>query len=556
MVRTDFRHFARILVTLFAVCSQGGQSEASGTTPPNVPLPQLSSQSGTTPAAAGTPSLDQRTTVLEERLNTALALKDERITDLKDRIDGVYKLAAFVAAIASILLVLFSVRDIFSRVKEGQRQRGIDDIVKEMMRLQNVALTQQVALGAMQVEKATANPNQFGPVQNVSGVIEAVQKTLAFRLEQEQRVAEAIAEIAKLKAEGERSRKQKFDAAVSIFDHFRNMNRMQYAGLTDEQRARALRLVGLVGDLDDSLGEKGFDLAGGLLYSTGVIQYYENDVIDARTRLDRSAQFRAADHQAELETHESYRIRFAFIHYFRALIQKNWGDLSEALREIEQSAKLLQTRPGEFLTPVTKAEIRSYIVGDESRCRSEVTVLLKRIKDLETALVAEGKTLDANQVRLRNRSLLILGNTYVAVGDHGEARKIYDEAVKFIPDDYYALASVAQCCRVLNDPAASDFFARCLGAIERSGDWQRKRERITRALIVVHAARAARGCADQARFDQYSREARTILGGDLAVDGFAPKFFSPTTKRLVSAKELLAEVNQDLVYSQSVGGHK
>jgi len=71
---------------------------------------------------------------------------------------------------------------------------------------------------------------------------------------------------------------------------------------------------------------------------------------------------------------------------------------------------------------------------------------------------------------------------------------------------------------------------------KRSADWQRKRERMTRALIVVLAARAAKGCGDQARFDQYARAAREILSGDLTVDGLSPKFFSPTTKRLVSAK--------------------
>jgi tetratricopeptide (TPR) repeat protein len=140
--------------------------------------------------------------------------------------------------------------------------------------------------------------------------------------------------------------------------------------------------------------------------------------------------------------------------------------------------------------------------------------------------------------------LLLLGNTFIAVGDHENALKQYNEALKFIPDDYYALASAAQCRRALNDPTASDLFARCLGAIERSADWQRKRERMTRALIVVLAARAAKGCGDQARFDQYARAAREILSGDLTVDGLSPKFFSPTTKRLVSAKDLLAEVDQ------------
>ena len=57
-------------------------------------------------------------------------------------------------------------------------------------------------LGAMQVEYAKKDPDQFGPVQNVSSVIEAVQKPLAFRLEQEQKVADAIKQIEEIEGKG------------------------------------------------------------------------------------------------------------------------------------------------------------------------------------------------------------------------------------------------------------------------------------------------------------------------------------------------------------------
>jgi hypothetical protein len=81
-------------------------------------------------------------------------------------------------------------------------------------------------------------------------------------------------------------------------------------------------------------------------------------------------------------------------------------------------------------------------------------------------------------------------------------------------------------------------------AIERSGDRGRKRERITLAGIAVIGAMAARGCEDAPRYEQYSRDARDMLSGNLDVDGMSPRFFSPTTKRLVGAAELLKEMEQ------------
>jgi len=484
-------------------------------------------------------------------MNTALALKEEKIQDMKDRIENVYKLLQFVVAVATVVLLFFSIRDVILRWKEGQRQRGIDDIVREMMKLQNAAVDQQVRFGKLQLATAEANPaQQFEPVKNVSDVINVVQKTLAFRLEQEEKVANTIKEIERIKSERERTKKQKLEGAVSIFDHFKNMSRMQFAALTPEQYKRAIKLVGLVEDLDESLNEKGFDIAGGLLYSCGVIEYYDNDVIEARTYLNRAAQCRASDHEAELTTNEGYRIRFAFIHYFRALIEKNWGELSEALHEIEQSAKLLENRIGEFLTPVTHAEILSYIVGDEQRCGTQLQDLLRRINDLESAAKSQGKNLDANQIRLRNRMLVLLGNTYFVLGAYREAVDYYNKALQFNPDDYYALSSAGQCYQALGDASAADFFKRCLNGIERSGDFRRKRERSVRAVIAVVAALAARDCGDTARYYEYAQEARDLLSGNLDVNGLSPKFFSPSSKRLVSSIELLKELEQ----ARAVGG--
>ncbi|MFI5351724.1 MAG: hypothetical protein ACHQZS_02090 [Candidatus Binatales bacterium] len=534
-----------IFVTLWvAGTPTAAQPQSSPATPP-LTTP--------TPSAAGALTLEQRITLLEQQMNVALALKEEKIQDVKDRVESLYKQFQYLLAIASVLLVFFSIRDVVIRSREGQRQRSIDDIVKDTMKLQHDAIGQQVRFGAIQLSAAEKDPAlQFQPVKSVSDVIEVVQKTLAFRLEQEQKVADTIKKIDQMEANLERTRKLRFESATGILDHFKGMNRMQFATLTEEQHGRAIKLLGLVGDLDEFLEGKGFEIAGDFLYTCGVIAFYDNDVIEALTYLDRAAKCRAADHEAEQTTNERYRTRFAFIHYFRALIQKNWGDLPEALHEIEQSDKLLADRATEYLTPVTKAEILSYIVGDEPRCRLELAKLIDRMEGLETSLRSQGKKLDANQVRLRNRMLLLLGNAYFVGGNHREALVQYRAALQFNEDDYYALGSVAQCLQILGEESPVEYFERCLNSIEHSGDLRRKRERIVRAVIAVLAASAAKGCNSN-RYDEYFQEASEMLSGNLTVDGLSPKFFSPATKRLVSSADLLKELGTVVASSSSSG---
>lgn len=539
------QHLTKYLV-IIAVIAMTGLFATAQSGPPSQPATTQSAQAGAglipaVPQASGSLSLEERITRLEERLNLALALKDERIQSINERSENTYKMLQFFGAFAALGLVFFSIRDIALRWKEGQRQRGIDEIVKNTLNLQQSAVTQQVRIGELRLKHVETDPGQqFDAVKNVNDVIGVVRQTLAFRLLQEQNVVKVLEDIARIKEEQERAKKQKLKQALAICDHFKEMSRMQFATLTDEQYKRGIRLEGLVNDLDESLVEQDFDVMGWLLYTCGVIAYYDNDIIGAKAYLDRAAECRASDHKGELVTNASYRNRFAFIHYFRSLVHKNWGDLSEAQREIDQSANLIGDQAGEFLTPVTKAEIESYLVGNEERCRTDLQGLIKLIDQLE----GTGRKLNVNQMRLRNRMLLLLGNTYFGQKKFSDALPQYIKAIGFNPNDYYALAAAAQCYRALGDAVAEvEHFRKSLVAIEHSGDLRRKRERITRAVIAVTAASAAKGCSDNERQEQYTREARELLSGDLDVEGMSPKFFSPSTKRLVSAAELLKEVD-------------
>ena len=161
----------------------------SGSPPQSAPANPAQAGAAPTPAvaqAAGNLSMEERIRRLEEQVNLALALKDERIQSLIERSESIYKQLQYVAGFAALALLFFSIRDVILRKKEGERQRGIDDIVKEMMNLQKSAFDQQVRFGALQLAHTEANPSQqFAAIQNVNDVIGVVRQTLAFRLEQE-----------------------------------------------------------------------------------------------------------------------------------------------------------------------------------------------------------------------------------------------------------------------------------------------------------------------------------------------------------------------------------
>jgi hypothetical protein len=69
--------------------------------------------------------------------------------------------------------------------------------------------------------------------------------------------------------------------------------------LSTEQYRRAVKLVGMVSEMDEILAEKendkDYDIVGRLLYTCGAISYHDNDVIEARRFLDRAAQCRAPE---------------------------------------------------------------------------------------------------------------------------------------------------------------------------------------------------------------------------------------------------------------------
>jgi tetratricopeptide (TPR) repeat protein len=511
----------------------------------------LASATSALQAAPGSPqsvdpavTVDQRLRAVEERLNVALAVKDERIETATAHLNELYMVFEIFGVIAGFGLVVLTVRDVRLRAQESARQQSIDDIVKDMMRLQRVAAEQQIRLSEARVPRAGDNVEQeFRGMQEINEVISVVRSTLDFRLQQEAKVAETLAEVHKSRRERDETRKHKLDQIIAINQNFKSMSRMQFSALGLEQQKRGLRLVSLANDLDLSTSQDlGLDV-GAVFLSCGAIMYYDNDVVEAKSFLARAAESRLPDHIGSLETNQDYRKRFALIHYFTCLVEKNWGELNRAFAEIEESVKFFNRTPTEFLSPATKAEILSYMGGQEMTCRAELTALRDRVNDLEKSLQANGQALNSNQLRLRSRIVLLLGNVACMQRDWQEAVALYAEVNKADPENYYALGASALVLSQLNDPTAAAMARRCVEAFEKAGDFRRKREITTKAVLAAMVVGAARICGDEAKVQLYRREAKELLSASLDVDGMSPRFFSPATRRLVSQFELLNEIN-------------
>jgi hypothetical protein len=248
------------LVVLVGTTTTYAQERSSTPPPPQSPQTKPSQvevvAGATVSPSAVSLSPEERIIRLEERINFA-----------NERSQNAYNLLQFVGIFAALVLAFFSIRDVILRRRQGQRQRGIDEIIKDMMNLQKTALDQQVRVGQIHLDQVEASPKQqFEAVQKVNQVIEVVRQTLDFRLQQEAKVAEVLADIQVMKAERDIAKQQKLTQARAILDHFEKMSRMQFATLTDEQRKRGIRLQELVNDLannfDEFVKQQGFEVVG------------------------------------------------------------------------------------------------------------------------------------------------------------------------------------------------------------------------------------------------------------------------------------------------------
>jgi tetratricopeptide (TPR) repeat protein len=319
---------------------------------------------------------------------------------------------------------------------------------------------------------------------------------------------------------------------------------MAWTRLTNQEEAVATRalttfetipLSVLDTILIEDQGKNRYELAS-IYQLLGVSAFYTNDIDAAVRCLERGLQiYGNEDAPAE------HLFPQAFCSHFLGLAEKNWchldrpleANIASAKRHLEEAARRLQTKEGEFLTPLTLAEVLSYSEQTREAARRELDNNIGRLDKLKNS-----GGLDANQDALYSRALLMRGNIDYLSGDLNQALTWYTRSHDHNRTNAYALLSMAQATPASESELRVTLFREGLALLEAPSGPLSKREPSVRISALAWAIIATREAVDTAGQDRYSRDLDAAGSYARPVGGRAPLFFCPVTKTLVMFDQL------------------
>lgn len=387
-------------------------------------------------------------------------------------------------------------------------------------------------IGTSQADAAALLDQQIRSMDAVRNVIEFVQGGLALQTKGEERLQAAMTIISDLHDHFEQAYRSVRESILTLA----SVSRMGWANLSVFQATLAASARAEFRSIPPSVLESvqkndphEFAQVCELL---GASAFYANDIAHAVQLLGLAERKYAAAPERADDVGPK-----AATFYFQALIAKSWADGTESVGDALRRAKnklqvasdRLAHRVGEFLVPVTLAEIESYLRPVSAEARERID---KVVRDLE-AVPARNE----NQARLLVRAWLLRGN--IDPGDAG-ARQAYERALSHDPESPYAMLSIALSCA--DGHEREDWFTRGLQAL-RETRMLEKHEFTTRATALSWAVIAARELGDRGE-ESYRRELESIAAAAVNTGGRVPLFFSPVTKQPCKFEELLLDVTR------------
>jgi hypothetical protein len=231
----------------------------------------------------------------------------------------------------------------------------------------------------------------------------------------------------------------------------------------------------------------------------------------------------------------------AFTSHFLGLIAKNWlkegrsidATLIEARGHLEEAAEQLKEKPGEFLTPVTLAEVQGYIEADRPIASQR---LAEHAEALRLLRESKPSGLDENQQAIYGRVFMYSGNLKQLSGDLEGARR----------DFAFAVAEGAGPFAVLSQAATETgqerhmHFLDGLQALESSEAFK-KPEITGRGVALAWATIASHETKDEVRSARYLKDLTMLQVEARSAGGRQPLFFSPISKTLCLFEKLKEE---------------
>jgi tetratricopeptide (TPR) repeat protein len=279
---------------------------------------------------------------------------------------------------------------------------------------------------------------------------------------------------------------------------------------------------------------------GEIYLRRGIIAYYDNDMLKSRDMLRIAERFFPFSEQGIGNLSRDQKLPTAFTQFYLALIEKNYGAMDAARGYIEKSYAVYgRDEPEELLTPVTRAEILSYL-GDMDNARAAIHEVLDRAERIRERRPL--KRHDANYVL---RACLLLGNTYYVRREWQQALQHYQDTLKSDAgqdSSYYVYHSIAQVYHQLGDEEEAKENKRQAYKVLIETDHLRTKVALDTTILLNALAYL---CTREERPEQAGEYMETVQELWLRiheVDGLQLRLFSFEKKQPIGKDEFLAEV--------------
>ncbi len=422
-------------------------------------------------------------------------------------------------------------RNFFEKLQNESHERGAK-FAEQQLSLGNNFLSRSDAMLSGQIESIT----------KLGDVIDLVRKTYETQLKREEKQSEDHERLEKMNeiVSGFTEHYQsQYNHSRDLILTFKDHSRMAWTHLSPQEESlttRARMYFETIPEfvLSQQRTKDPYEFAQ-VYQLMGVSAFYANDIDAAAKYLETARTI-----YATVGTRPEDQYPQAFCNHFLGLVEKNWrhvdrpheANLAEAKHHLEDANRQLSAKSGEFLTPLTLAEVLSYSERDRDSARK----LLDEKIDLLVTQKSSVVGLDDNQHTLLGRAYILRGNLDFLDGQIDQALIWYKRSNDHDKQNPYALLSIAH-AMLKNTSEKAGFYRHGLETLEASGATAKK-ENAVRVTALAWAVIASHEIGDQQRKDKALKELDMIGSNIRLVANREPLFFCPTEKTLVTFKRL------------------
>jgi len=431
--------------------------------------------------------------------------------------------------------------------REKERHEHSIQLAESSGKFQTKLAEQQLAFGdAINIKSENMLGKQIDSITKLGGVIDLVQRVfdlLLTREEEQRELQKQLKDVTDTVSKGQKHFQDQYQQVVHDILTFKDHSRMAWTRLTTFEQSLAARTRATFQTIpnyivDELSHDKPYE-HGRVLQLLGVSAYYANDVIAAIEYLEKAKYLLDND-----QVPSNYLLPRAFCLHFLGLIEKNWWHLDrpreanfvEAKQYLEKAAKLLKDQTNEFLTPLTLAEVLSYIDSERNNARVRTEENITRLNQKKT----QGTGLNENQSNLLCRAYLIRGNLDFIDRKLADASKWYQKAIDHSKDYHFAWLSKALATE--DKKERHTCFAKGLKLLEASNALY-KQEDAVRLTACAWACIASGELKESEKLQKYQTELDAAEKTIRSVARREPLFFSPVHKMPESLKELTETVS-------------